>query len=500
MPDTMLARLTGAALILASLSPLPAAAQTAGTVTDTGFLGRFIQHYRDELNPPPAAAPAPDAPLTRRAAPFPPAPQTNPPMPFVDWPYGGASTLGASLPNQVPGALGTALAPTAVGRTLSDAGIQIYGWFNGGFNVSNNTRAAKGGNSPVGYIYNANTVSLDQAALYIERVPNTVQREHIDWGFRVTGIYGTNYRYTTAYGLFSRQYLGRNNQNGFDIPMAYGELYVPWIGEGTVFRLGRYISLPDIEAQLAINNYMYTHSFTYNFDNYTQTGLQATTQLSRNWIVQYGITTGTDTLTFNTRRDPGAQPSFTGCLRWTNDSSNDSVYGCANGINNGRWGYNNLQQYVLTYYHRFNPRWHIAWENLYMYQRRVANVAFTGGSYENTPFFNIRRNAPNQALCGRTEEQSCTAAAFGSVAYLNYRVNDSNNISIRAEYYHDMQGQRTGTRTRYANLAIGLQHFLTPSIILRPEIGTYNALDRRAFDGQTRRSAVIAAADIIFRF
>jgi hypothetical protein len=63
-----------------------------------------------------------------------------------------------------------------------------------------------------------------------------------------------------------------------------------------------------------------------------------------------------------------------------------------------------------------------------------------------------------------------------------------------------MNGQRTGTRTRYANLAIGLQHFITPSIIFRPEIGTYNSLDRRAFDSQSRRSSVIAAADIVFRF
>ena len=483
-------------LALSLVATWPAVAQN----TDGGLLGRFMQHYLDELNPPPAAAPNADAPLTRRPAPFPPQPQTTPPMPFTDWPYGGSSTIGASMPNQVPGALGTALAPTTVGRALSDAGIQIYGWFNGGVNLSNNTRAAKGGNAPVGYLYNANTASLDQIALYIERVPNTVQREYIDWGFRVTGIYGSNYRYTTAYGLFSRQYLSRNNQNGYDLPMAYGELYIPWVAQGKVIRAGRYISLPDIEAQLAVNNYMYTHSFTYNFDNYTQTGVQTTTQLTRNWILQLGLTTGTDTVVFDRNRDRGVQPSFTGCLRWNSDSSWSSVYGCANGINNGQWGYNNLQQYVLTFYQRLTDKWHVAWENLYMYQRSVPNLAQTGGSYANTPFASIQRNPPNQAQCGRAEVQRCTAAAFGSVFYLNYRINDFNNISIRGEYYDDMAGQRTGTRTRYLNAAIGLQHFVTPSIILRPEIGTYNALDRRAFDGQTRRQAVIAAADLIFRF
>jgi len=500
MPDLSPPRLTGVAIALAALVSLPAAAQTTTQGTDRGFLGRFMQHYADELNPPPAAAPTPDAPLLRRPAPFPPQPQTTPPMPFTDWPYGGSSTIGASLPNQVPGALGTALAPTGVGRFLSDAGIQVYGWVNAGINLSNNTRAAKGGNAPVAYLYNANTASLDQTALYIERVPNTVQRDHIDWGFRITGIYGSNYRYTTTYGLFSRQYLSRNNQNGFDFPMAYGELYIPWVAEGMVIRAGRYISLPDIEAQLAVNNYMYSHSMTYTFDNYTQTGVQTTTQLNRNWILQLGVSTGTDTVVFDRRRDPGAQPSATACLRWSSDSSDNSVYACANGLNNGRWGYNNLQQYVLTFYHRFNQRWHISWENLYMYQRNVPNLAQTGGSYAGTPFASIQRNPPNQAQCGRAEVLNCTAAAFGSVFYLNYRINDNNNLSIRGEYYDDMQGQRTGTRSRYLNAAVGVQHFLTPSIIFRPELGVYNALDRRAFDGQTRRTAIIAAADVVLRF
>ena len=51
---------------------------------------------------------------------------------------------------------------------------------------------------------------------------------------------------------------------GFDVPMVYGELYLPWLLEGTNIRFGRYISLPDIEAQLAPNNYMYSHSMTSN--------------------------------------------------------------------------------------------------------------------------------------------------------------------------------------------------------------------------------------------
>ena len=61
----------------------------------------------------------------------------------------------------------------------------------------------------------------------------------------------------------SWQFNGNNQINGYDFPMVYGELYIPQVAEGLMFRVGRYISVPDIEAQLAPNNYTYTHSLTY---------------------------------------------------------------------------------------------------------------------------------------------------------------------------------------------------------------------------------------------
>jgi len=41
---------------------------------------------------------------------------------------------------------------------------------------------------------------------------------------------------------------------------AYGLVYVPNVAKGMVIKFGRYISPPDIEAQLAPDNYLYTHS------------------------------------------------------------------------------------------------------------------------------------------------------------------------------------------------------------------------------------------------
>ena len=484
--------------LAASLVAGGAAAQGLQPAPEGGVLSRFLQAYADELGGKATPPPGSERFLARRPEPFPPAPVTQPPYPFTDWPFGGASTIGGAAPNQTISPLMTALAPTATGRLLVENGIQVYGWLNGGFNVSNTT--SKFGNQPAAYMFQPNTAQLHQAALYVERVPDTVQRDHIDWGFRVASLYGTDYRYTTSYGALSQQLLTRNRQYGFDIPMAYGELYIPGVAEGLLLRLGRFISLPDIEAQLAVNNYMYSHSMTYSFDNYTNTGLMASLQLNRNWMVQLGLTAGTDSMPWNGNRDPGVQPTLTACLRWTSDTAADNAYLCANGINNGRWGYNNLQQFAFTYYHRFNARWHIAHETLYMFQRGVANVLATGGDYGNTPFASIRRNPPNQAVCATAAVASCRAEMVSTVAYLNYRLDDANNLSLRGEYYDDMNGQRTGTRTRYLNAAFGLQHWLSPSVMVRPEVAVYNAIDRRAFDAQHRRTAVIAGADLVIRF
>jgi hypothetical protein len=126
-------------------------------------------------------------------------------------------------------------------------------------------------------------VQLDQAVVYIERVPDTVQKTRVDWGFRFAPMYGENYRYTTALGFLSNQLVNENRFNGFDVPMVYGEIFVPFVADGLLFRFGRYITLPDIEAQLAPNDYLYTRSLTYSVDNYSTIGVNGSLKISRNW-------------------------------------------------------------------------------------------------------------------------------------------------------------------------------------------------------------------------
>jgi len=433
-------------------------------------------------------------------------------MPFTEWPYGGTTALGVNRPNSVDSPLMVAIANTGLGKFLANNNIQIYGWTDVGGNLSTNTRRP-GGNAPIGYSYTPNTVQLDQAVIYIERTPDTVQKDHIDWGFRVSGIYGENYRYTTSYGLASYQLLKHNNINGYDFPMLYGEVFIPQVLEGLMIRAGRYISLPDIEAQLAPNNYMYTHSLAYNFDNYTNTGIQGTLAVTKKLMVQLGVSNGTETPLWHAnamvpnlspnnalysgtqfKKDPGNQPSFTACVRYSWNDERDSVQPCMNAINRGNWGYNNLQWYGGTYYHKFNDHWHIAVEGYYEYQNGVPNAnnptaqaIFQGGGTPFSPQY-IPVNGPNLAQCKDPNLLRCRASAVGVLSYLNYSPNPLDNFSLRTEYYHDPQGQRTGTKADYYEVTVGWQHWLSPQIELRPEAG-YWAATANAFNGSSSRGA-----------
>jgi hypothetical protein len=484
----------------------------------TNVFDRLYNYYKLEMGQsgPPTD---PNAPPGRKAN-WDPAPETTPPMPFTDWPYGGTTILGGNRTGSVDSPLMVAIANTGVGKWMQDTGIQVYGWIDPGANFSTNS-VRKLGNAPIAYAAYPNTIQLDQAVIYIERTPDTVQTDHVDWGFRLSAIYGENYRYTTSYGIASYQLLKYNNQEGYDFPMLYGELYIPQVAQGLMIRVGRYISLPDIEAQLAPNNYMYTHSLTYAFDNYTNEGVQASLAVTPNIIAQFGISVGTEAAVTNVGqtivnpnpnvlfpgarelKDPGAQlPTYTACLRMNWNEGKDNLQPCMNGINRGQWGYNNLQWYGVTYYHKFNDHWHISTEFYDEHQDGVpnANNPLVQNGTITTPFSQLNFNSPNLAHCSNATVLRCNAYAIGAVAYINYSPDPLNNFSLRPEIYYDPQGQRTATAATYWEVSLGWQHWWSPQIEMRPEIGYYRSNGGMAFNAGTRNYTAIFAGDVIWHF
>jgi hypothetical protein len=222
-------------------------------------------------------------------------------------------------------------------------------------------------------------------------------------------------------------------------------------------------------------------------------------------------------------KDPGAQfPSISAGVRYTTDDGKDDINIVANGINNGVWGYNNLQWYGMTYYHKFNDQWHISFEMYDESQKNVANANnllvnnsnpalgplgfFQQGGTPFSPQY-MPFNSPFLAQCANAALVSCTAEVRTALVYLNYKPGPLDNISYRVEYFDDLEGQRTGTKTAYFETGIGWQHWFSPQIEIRPEVSFYKSLNGFAFNGNSnlgiapnKNTALIGSADMIIHF
>ena len=136
---------------------------------------------------------APTAEQQRRGLP---APLDSPPFPGSDWPLGGSQLIG--VPDTAVGPLMKAIYATPDGQAWKDSRVKVYGWTE----LSANASGSSTSNLPGGYPIRPDRVELEQFVARIERLPDTVQRDHVDWGFNVTGLYGLDYRFTilNSYG------------------------------------------------------------------------------------------------------------------------------------------------------------------------------------------------------------------------------------------------------------------------------------------------------------
>jgi hypothetical protein len=372
---------------------------------------------------------------------------------------------------------------------LKNGKIKAYGWVNPGLSLS----TSRDSNAPASYAVVPNKLAMDQFVLRFERVPDTVQTNHVDWGFRFTPIYGIDYRYTTAQGWFSGQLLERNSLYGGDPVEAYGLIYFPKVANGMVLKFGRYISPPDIEAQLSPDNYLFTHSLMFTVDCYTQTGIIAAIKLNDRWSIQGGIHAGSDIAPWNA----AAHPSAVAMVRWVSKSNNDTLYGGIDSLNGGRFkaGHANLQQSNLTWTHRFTDSGMVftSTEAYYIFQ----SGSLVGGTVNSGP--------PRRFFTGTGAGAAIpgNSPAVGLVNYTEIKLSRRDFLSLRPlDILVDIKGDRTGYPTTYSSWTLGLTHRFSELLSIRPEIRYERAYRAgvKPYDNGTRKDQFMFAIDAIVRF
>jgi putative OmpL-like beta-barrel porin-2 len=447
------------------------------------FWKRLDEAFLEQLGTPAYTPPDPNAPPAPNTRRIPPAPFDSPPFPSADWQIGGTQIIGD------PGVLSPYPLMQAIydgpgGDAWQKSKVQIYGWvnFSGNISTSHPSKTSENGNFPLIYDLRPNRMELNQFVVYLERLADENQMDHIDWGFRVSFLYGLDYRFTTTYGFLSDQLLKHNSYSGFDMPMIYLDIYIPYVFQGMNVRIGRIISEPDIEAQLAPNNLMASHSLLYGFDNYCQEGIFTTTKINDQWTIQAGISDGTDVAIW--QKDPGRQVTGTVMIQYTTPNQMDSFYFGDNNFNNGKFGYNNLQQIVGTWTHKFNDKIYTATEAWYMYMNDAVDhptkeVPFQGGSFPVHGGY-----APEWAVLN----------------YTMFRISRDAFLTVRNEYMNDKVGSRTGFATQYSEHAIGLTWWPDKLITIRPEIRFDHSYDTRAYNLGRDHNQFAFITDVIFHF
>jgi hypothetical protein len=362
--------------------------------------------------------------------------------------------------------------------------IKIYGWADPSvtFGTSRNS------NIPEVYNIVPNKLEMSQVILIFERMTDSNQTDHVDWGFKVTNLYGIDYRYTTAKGWFSDQLLKHNHLYGWDPLQLYFDLFFPHIAQGMILRVGRYISPIDIEAQLSPENYLYSHSTMYSVDPYTFTGIQGIFRLSDRWFFMSAIHAGNDMAPWTT----SSQPNGEFLLKWVSPNNKDILFGGVDSIGRGQYknGHDDLQVSSILWEHKFTDKFHTVSEMYYIWQRN----GLAGGSVIDGPphpFF--PGVGPGKLIPGLSD-------SLGFVNYTAYKVSDKDRLVFRSDILADFQGQRLGFKTTYFEHTLGWAHYFYDWLVFRPEVRFDYTSGAKAIDDGTKREMFTFSADMIVRF
>ena len=232
------------------------------------------------------------------------------------------------------------------GEAWKKSKVQIYGWvnFSGNISTSHPSKTSENGNFPLIYDLRPNRMELNQIVLYLERLPDENQTDHIDWGFRMSALYGLDYRFTDFARMVQRstvkaqQLLRLRHADGL-----FRSLHsVRFPGNEYSRSAESFPSRTSKRSSLRTISWPPTRSSTASM-------IIATKEFSRprrstiNGRFRPAIDTGTDVAIW--QDDPGRQVTGTVMIQWTAPNQMDSIYAGANNFNNGKFGYNNLQQY-----------------------------------------------------------------------------------------------------------------------------------------------------------
>jgi hypothetical protein len=200
----------------------------------------------------------------------------------------------SEAPAPLPGLLMFVLGKAGLARPLDKAGINIYGYAEGGYFHDFSRASPSSGPTYIGLNSHKNAAILDKVSLNVERTVDPTKKK-FDLGFHVEGIYGADAFFVHSNGYADTQ----TNRNQWDILQAYVDMTLP--GVPVRIRAGKWIELAGFEhfsaniygafGDPARALYSYSYQFLYAEPG-TQTGVLVTYVPNSQWSFDAGFTRG----------------------------------------------------------------------------------------------------------------------------------------------------------------------------------------------------------------
>ncbi len=391
--------------------------------------------------------------------PFPWAPITAPIRPIPEQPKEAPTEPAPSPPDRW--FLMQELQGTWLGNLLDDNRTQLYGWTSFSYTASSDRVS----NLPMVFNDRANAFLLQQFWTRLERAVVTSGTSEPTFGYRLDGLYGSDYRWTLMRGLLNNQLLnsqGNQNLYGFDPIEFYVNAYVPNLFQGTEFRAGRMYNPWGYESLEAVGTPFRSRSYTFNNTPFTIMGVGAFMTFSSQWSAAVVLANGDDVFV-----GPAEEGRVFAYIKWSGPANQDTVtLGTTLGrgkFNTGQpfapatvslafepAGQNNFNSFDLVWSHTFTRQWSYVLETQYSYQTCVP------------------ANVPGGII--RPGVLSGTAHWVSAVHYLICEVTSRFRFVFRYETFDDVDGQRTGFVGVDNNFTVGGNWYWNKSIIVRPEI------------------------------
>ncbi len=435
------------------------------------------------------------------------------PLQMDDAPATAPATGPAAEPTTTPlmGLLGGA------GKSLSDAGISITGYVEGGydFNFSAPTNSV---NSDRAFDVRHNSLELDQVELFASRSNDFTKP--FDVGFNFENIYGTDTTYFHSNGLTLVSYgkasipfgvpilgpggtvIGAGGSTAstspraqYDLTQANFTISSSAVAKGIAFEGGKFATLLGAELidpySSAGTNAFYSHSLIFVNEPYTHTGALGILNLNDTFTFQGGITRGWDQATednngsidFIGQVKAVLSPKLTAYLSGvTGDEEPDLPAGFT-----GHNGWRTVLDSVVSY--TASDQLTLSANGMYAWEAQTGNAGNGGG----------------------------LGQWYALAGYATYKISDYVSVSGRGEWYNDPDGASptqfgpTRRPNEYYEFTLGTTIHPLPNdstfhnLFFRPEV-RFDYADKATFDPDTTTGVATDhyfftfAVDAVFAF